>query len=114
MEANKDQFELLFIDETLSVSTASLAAGCKGVSLFTSDDASAKVLELLKEQHIEFIATHSAGYDHIDLAKAAILNLKAANVTEYSPHAIAEHAVAKGSIEKYCRHYISQYQLFCK
>jgi len=93
-EANKGRFELHFIDEALSAATAALSKGCKGITVFTSDDASATVLELLKAQGIEFIAARSAGYDHIDLAKAAALGIKVANVPEYSPHAIAEHSVA--------------------
>ncbi len=93
-EANKNQFELLFIDKALTVATVALSAGCCGIAVFTSDDASAKVLELLKEQGIQFIAARSAGYDHIDINKATELGIKVANVPAYSPNAIAEHAVA--------------------
>ena len=94
IEANKDQFELLFIDTALSIDTVSLSEGCKGIAVFTSDDASSKVLEILKEQGVGFIAARSAGYDHIDIKKAAELDIKVANVPAYSPNAIAEHAVA--------------------
>ncbi len=93
-EANKNQFELSFIDKALTVATVALSAGCCGIAVFTSDDASAKVLELLKEQGIQFIAARSAGYDHIDINKATELGIKVANVPAYSPNAIAEHAVA--------------------
>ena len=94
LEANKERFKLLFINTALSVATAALSAGCCGIALFTSDDASAKVLELLKEQGIQFIAARSAGYDHIDIKKATELGINVANVPAYSPNAIAEHTVA--------------------
>lgn len=35
----------------------------------------------------------SVGYDHVDLNKAQTLGIKVANIPEYSPYAIAEHAV---------------------
>jgi D-lactate dehydrogenase len=40
------------------------------------------------------MATRAAGYDNIDLQKAKGLGMAVANVPEYSPYAIAEHAVA--------------------
>jgi D-lactate dehydrogenase len=36
----------------------------------------------------------SVGYDHVDLEKAALLGMRVANVPEYSPYSVAEHAVA--------------------
>jgi D-lactate dehydrogenase len=80
--------------ERLSLSTCHLAEGFKSICLFTSDDASAPVLERLYEMGVRFIALRSAGYNHVDLQKAAGLGIKVANVPAYSPNAIAEHAVA--------------------
>lgn len=34
------------------------------------------------------------GYDHVDLDRAKVLSIPVANVPEYSPYSIAEHAVA--------------------
>jgi len=102
--SNKHQFDLLFIDEPLSIDTVKLATGCKGITVFTSDDVSAPVLEALKELGIEFVATRSAGFDHIDLNKAKLLGISVANVPAYSPHAIGEHAVAM--MLALCRHLV--------
>lgn len=94
VDSNRDRYELIFIDEALSSRNTMACSGCKGIALFTSDDASAKVLESLKSQDIEFIVTRSAGYDHIDIKKSKELEIKIANVPAYSPNAIAEHTVA--------------------
>ncbi|CAN5752228.1 2-hydroxyacid dehydrogenase [soil metagenome] len=108
IDSNKEQFELVFIDEPLSIGSVQLAAGCKGVTVFTSDDVSAPVLEGLKELGIEFVATRSAGFDHINIEKAKQLGIRIANVPEYSPHAIGEHAVAM--MLALCRHLVESDQ----
>lgn len=86
--------ELHFTPESLNESTVHLAEGFEAVSLFSSDKANAVILQKLSDMGVRFIALRSAGYDHVDLAKAKELGLKVANVPDYSPYAIAEHAVA--------------------
>jgi D-lactate dehydrogenase len=93
-EAAKDRHILFLTEKKLSVETASMVSGCRAISIFTSDDASAPVLEQLKSCGVEFIALRSSGHDHIDLIKAEELGIAVANVPAYSPYAIAEHAVA--------------------
>ncbi|GAA3966638.1 2-hydroxyacid dehydrogenase [Hymenobacter antarcticus] len=78
----------------LSLATASLAQGSQAVAIFANDDASAPVLEALHALGVRYVAVRAAGYDQVDLAAAQRLGLQVANVPEYSPHAIAEHAVA--------------------
>ena len=85
--------ELLFIDQELDENNTQLARSCNAVALFTSDHASAEVLEKLAQLSVKYIALRSVGYDHVDLKKAAELGLKVANVPAYSPYAVAEHAV---------------------
>ncbi|RDI52499.1 2-hydroxyacid dehydrogenase [Flavobacterium glaciei] len=86
--------ELVFTEQFLNENTALLAKGFDAVSLFTSDDASEKVLQKLSTYGVKYIALRSVGYDHVDLTKAKSLGMKVANVPEYSPNAIAELAVA--------------------
>ena len=93
-KANADKHELLMIETAMTEDTINLAAGCKAICIFVSDKASAAVLKKLSELGIQFIALRSAGYNHIDLKEAKKLNLKVARVPDYSPFAIAEHAVA--------------------
>lgn len=93
-ESGKNKHQLQLITTRLSKETVPMCAGCDAVSLFVNDDASARVLSMLKVNGIKYIALRSAGYNHIDLEAAKQLNLKVANVPEYSPHAVAEHTVA--------------------
>lgn len=93
-EANTAEHELLFIEDELSSQTVDKAKGCNVVSLFSSDKANENVLKELKDLGIHFLTTRSAGTDHIDLEAAHDLQIKVANVPEYSPNAIAEHCLA--------------------
>jgi D-lactate dehydrogenase len=91
---NKEQDELVFKKERLSSETASAAKGFEAISIFVNDDTSAAVLEKLHEAGVKIIAIRAAGYDNVDIAKANELGMVVTNVPSYSPHAIAEHAVA--------------------
>lgn len=94
LEANNGTHEQVLIDARLSETTASLAEGCEAISIFTGDKADAPVLEALHKTGVKFLALRSAGFNHVDLAKAKELNMKVARVPAYSPYAIAEHTVA--------------------
>lgn len=94
MEASKGEVELIFTEKALRLETVDLAKGFEVIAIFSSDDASAAVLEKLSQYGVKYITSRSAGYDHIDLNKANDLGIKVANVPEYSPYAIAEHGVA--------------------
>lgn len=94
LEAAVPQKEAEYVAEALSVKTASLAKGFDCVSVFSADDASAAVLQLLQKNGVRYITTRAAGYDNIDIAEANTLELVVANVPEYSPYAVAEHAMA--------------------
>lgn len=91
--ANKGKHLFIYQEQHLSSETVSLCRGNEAAVIFAGDDASAPVLEKLKEFGIKYIALRSAGYDNIDLKRAGELGFKVANVPEYSPNAIAEHAI---------------------
>jgi len=93
-KANKDIYQIKYIPERLTSKTAMLSLGFDVISIFSADDASSKVLELLYDFGVQHITLRSAGYDNINLKTAQKLGIKVANVPEYSPNAIAEHAVA--------------------
>lgn len=94
LNAAAGKHELTFSERKLTLETAALAAGHKAVALFTADDASDKVLQKLQQCGVEYIALRSAGFDHVDIAKAERMGIKVANVPAYSPYSIAEHAAA--------------------
>ncbi|PHQ84937.1 MAG: hydroxyacid dehydrogenase [Thalassobium sp.] len=92
--ANQGQHELVFLDVRLSPKTASLGCGCGAVCAFVNDDLGADVIAELAQSGVRLIALRSAGFNHIDLAAAQKANMAVARVPAYSPHAVAEHAVA--------------------
>lgn len=85
---------LHFQPARLTLDTAALAEGFEVVCPFINDDLNAQVLERLAAGGTRLIALRSAGYNHVDLAAAQGLGLAVVRVPAYSPHAVAEHAVA--------------------
>lgn len=94
-EANKSAgHELRFREEGLSDATAGLAAGSDAVSIFVGDRADRAALTRLHAAGVRMLSLRSAGFNHVDLRAARDLGLAVARVPAYSPHAVAEHAVA--------------------
>jgi len=93
-KANQKKHDITLISNSLSLETVGYAEGKDAVVVFTNDDVSAPVVNKLADMDIKYIATRSAGTDHIDKKTAAKRSIKVANVPTYSPQAIAEHAVA--------------------
>jgi D-lactate dehydrogenase len=89
-----DEHEIVFFSEQLKKETAYLTKGFDAVSIFTADSANEEVLYLLHSNGVKYIALRAAGYDNVDIQVATKLNIRVANVPEYSPNAIAEHTVA--------------------
>lgn len=86
--------ELTWLEPHLSVDTVSLAQGADAVCVFVNDRLDAAVLERLHALGIRLIALRCAGFNNVDLGAAKALGLTVARVPAYSPHAVAEHAVA--------------------
>jgi D-lactate dehydrogenase len=78
----------------LSADSAATAKGCQAVCAFVSDTLDRPCLEALKNQGVRHVALRCAGYNNIDLAAAKELGLTVTRVPAYSPHAVAEHALA--------------------
>jgi D-lactate dehydrogenase len=85
--------DIIFTAYRLDMDTVKLATECKAIIAFTTDDLSAEVLDKLYYNGIRFIALRSMGYDHINLVRAKELGIKVANVPNYSPFSVAEHAL---------------------
>jgi D-lactate dehydrogenase len=94
-EANSTHgHDLRFLEAKLDEATAELAQGAGAACLFVNDKADAPVLERLAAAGVGVLALRSAGFDHVDLAAAKALGMTVARVPGYSPHSVAEHAVA--------------------
>ncbi|MBJ7548044.1 2-hydroxyacid dehydrogenase [Pseudomonas sp. OA3] len=87
-------WHLHFHEARLTHDSVALAKGSDVVCAFINDDLSAPVLEQLAAGGTRLIALRSAGYNHVDLTAAQRLGLPVVRVPAYSPHAVAEHAVA--------------------
>lgn len=86
--------ELHFQPARLTLDTVALADQYPVVCAFINDDLSAAVLERLAAGGTRLIALRSAGFNHVDLPSAKRLGISVVRVPAYSPHAVAEHAVA--------------------
>lgn len=78
----------------LSAETAASAGGAMAVCVFVNDTLDHACLEALARQGVRLVALRCAGFNQIDLKAAAALGLRVVRVPAYSPHAVAEHAVA--------------------
>lgn len=86
--------ELVFFEARLTSATAPLARGFPCVCCFVNDRLDASALGELAEGGVRLVALRSAGYNNVDLDAAARHGMVVVRVPEYSPHAVAEHAVA--------------------
>jgi D-lactate dehydrogenase len=86
--------DITFFETRLTAATAKLAAGFDVVCPFVNDRLDADALQVLHAGGVKLIALRSAGYNHVDLEAAAKIALPVVRVPEYSPYAVAEHAVA--------------------
>jgi D-lactate dehydrogenase len=85
---------LTWIPAHLDAQTADLASGHGAVCAFVNDDLSRPTLERLAQLGVRLVALRCAGYNNVDLRAAEQLGISVARVPAYSPHAVAEHAIA--------------------
>ena len=86
-------FLIKYFRAHLTIDTVSLTEGFDAVCVFVNDSLTAEIIEKLIQNGIKLIALRSAGYNNIDL-NSAYKNIHVVHVPAYSPHAVAEHAVA--------------------
>lgn len=93
-QANNKKHKLTFTKDALSSETTMQSVGYDAISMFSADEADFITIEKLKDFGVKYITLRSVGHDNVNLRSASRLNIRVANVPAYSPHAIAEHAVA--------------------
>jgi D-lactate dehydrogenase len=86
--------QISFFEPRLTSETAALARSHQAVCSFVNDRVDERALKMLRDSGVRLIALRSAGYNHVELAAADRLGLPVVRVPEYSPYAVAEHAVA--------------------
>lgn len=93
-EAESAGVEFVFHAFRLSAETAASAAGCTAVCVFVNDTMDRACLAALAERGVRLVALRCAGFNQVDLKAAAEIGIHVVRVPAYSPHAVAEHAVA--------------------
>jgi len=93
-EVNKNfGFEITYFETHLNSHTVELTAGFDTVCAFVNDTLDRPVIEHLHQHGIGLIALRCAGYNNVDF-QSAFEKVHVVRVPAYSPHAVAEHAVA--------------------
>lgn len=82
-----------FFETRLSEETVSLATGFDAVCTFVSDEITPGVIDRLCDLGIFVVALRCAGFNQVDM-KYAYGKIHVLRVPAYSPHAVAEHALA--------------------
>ncbi len=83
-----------YLESRLTLETATLAKDHDAVCIFVNDEAPAEVVRVLHEGGIRLILLRCAGFNNVDLNACKEYGIKVARVPAYSPHAVAEHAMA--------------------
>ncbi|WP_026810633.1 2-hydroxyacid dehydrogenase [Arenibacter latericius] len=93
-KANNGKYQVTYYKEALDTHTAIKAIGYNSISIFSGDDPSLIVLEELWDLGVRNITLRSTGHNNIQIHTAKRFGFKVANVPNYSPYAIAEHATS--------------------
>lgn len=87
-------FDIVYHHSHLTPDNAVLARGAEAVCIFVNDTADAVAIRRLADEGVRLIALRCAGFNNVDLKVAAACGIGVVRVPAYSPHAVAEHAVA--------------------
>lgn len=86
--------EITFFEAPLNPETCNLAQNFEAVCVFVSDRVNRITIERLKGLGVRLIALRCAGFNNVDLEATRDHQITVVRVPAYSPHAVAEHAVA--------------------
>ena len=86
-------FTFEFAEGSLNENTVDETGKCDGIILLTTSRVTGTVAEKLAKQGVKYLATRSAGSDHIDYDSVVRYGMHCANVPFYAPGAIAEHTI---------------------
>lgn len=86
-------YKLKFLEFKLTIESVELAKGYDAVCIFVNDIVTKEIIDRLHELGVKLIALRCAGYNNIDF-KSAYNKVHVVRVPNYSPYAVAEHAMA--------------------
>ncbi|NLY43223.1 MAG: 2-hydroxyacid dehydrogenase [Clostridiaceae bacterium] len=85
--------DIEYFEPKLNPRTAFMAKGFEVVVAFVNDTINKETIDILYQNGTRLIAMRCAGYNNVDF-KAAYGKIHVVRVPEYSPYAVAEHAMA--------------------
>jgi D-lactate dehydrogenase len=85
--------DIEYFEPKLGPKTAFMANGIEVVVAFVNDTIDKETIDILYKNGTRLIAMRCAGYNNVDF-KAAYGKIHVVRVPEYSPYAVAEHAMA--------------------
>jgi len=89
-----DELDWHFHEFRLETQTVFAAQGAQAVCVFVNDVVNREILERLVSSGIRLVTLRCAGFNNVDLDAAKELGVAITRVPSYSPHAVAEHAIA--------------------
>ncbi len=88
-----EEYEIEYFETRLTERSMALTKGFDIVCAFVNDEITAPVIDQLYANGIRLIAMRCAGYNNVDVCHA-LDKIRIVRVPAYSPHAVAEHALA--------------------
>ncbi len=95
-EQYAEQYEqtIKFLESKLTPETAELARGYEAVCAFVNASITDEVISALENCGVKLLLMRCAGYNNVNLAAAKKSGITVLRVPNYSPEAVAEHAMA--------------------
>lgn len=87
-------YDIRYFKGHLTPDSVPLTRGTDVACIFVNDTANREVIRNLKENGVKLLALRCAGFNNVDLKAAEEAELPVVRVPQYSPYAVAEHAVA--------------------
>lgn len=87
-------FSIEYFEIALDETSVNLIQDAEAVCVFVNDRITAPILAQLATRGVKVIALRCAGFNNVDLLAAQQHGIRIVRVPAYSPHAVAEHAVA--------------------
>ncbi|MDO4379428.1 MAG: 2-hydroxyacid dehydrogenase [Clostridia bacterium] len=86
--------EIDYLKTDISKNTVRLSKGYDAVCVFVASDVNGKILKELEKRGVKLLLLRCAGFNNVDLSVAKEVGITVMRVPNYSPEAIAEHALA--------------------
>ena len=103
---NYPGIEIDYLKTDLAPKTAPLAKGYDAVCAFVSSDVGSETMDALHEAGVRLVLMRCAGFNNVDLEKAAEYGIRVMRVPGYSPEAVAEHAMALAANRRIHKAYV--------